>query len=134
MTTEAERIEAFLGADRFAVVGASNNRDKYGSKVFACYLQKDRTAYPVNPREETILGHPAFASLSDLQEPVESVSIITPPAVTEQVVEDAARAGVKHLWMQPGAESTAAIERAQELGLSVIAGGACLLVVLGYRE
>jgi hypothetical protein len=36
--------------------------------------------------------------------------------------------------MQPGAESAAAIDLAEELGVSVIAGGPCLLVVLGYRE
>jgi len=36
--------------------------------------------------------------------------------------------------MQPGAESRRAIERAEELGLTVIAGGPCLLVSLGYRE
>ena len=62
------------------------------------------------------------------------MSIITPPPVTERVVEEAAAAGVEHLWMQPGAESDAAVARAEELGLSVIAGGPCLLVVLGYRE
>ena len=38
------------------------------------------------------------------------------------------------LWMQPGAESPAAIARAQALGMNVIAGGPCLLVVLGFRE
>ena len=34
--------------------------------------------------------------------------IITPPEVTERLVEEAARAGVQHVWMQPGAESAAA--------------------------
>ena len=46
----------------------------------------------------------------------------------------AAEAGIKRLWIQPGAESHVAIESAQELGLSVIAGGPCLLVALGYKE
>ena len=36
--------------------------------------------------------------------------------------------------MQPGAESVEAVRAAEELGLSVIAGGPCLLVVLGYRD
>ena len=49
-------------------------------------------------------------------------------------MEEAAAAGVRHLWMQPGAESPEAVARAEELGLSVIAGGPCLLVVLGFRE
>ena len=61
-------------------------------------------------------------------------SIITPPTVTERIVQDAIAAGVKHLWMQPGAESQNAVDRAREAGLNVIAGGPCLLVVLGFRE
>jgi predicted CoA-binding protein len=63
-----------------------------------------------------------------------AISVITPPAITERVVREAAAAGVTHLWMQPGAESEAAIHTAESLGMSVIAGGPCLLVVLGYRD
>jgi hypothetical protein len=42
--------------------------------------------------------------------------------------------GVKNLWMQPGAESEAAVAMAEAAGLNVIADGSCLLVVLGYHE
>jgi len=49
-------------------------------------------------------------------------------------VEEAIGLGVEHVWMQPGAESEAAVLRAQEAGLGVIADGSCILVVLGYRE
>lgn len=79
-------------------------------------------------------GLQAFATLSALPERVHGISIITPPGVTERIVEEAHAAGVKHLWMQPGAESDAAIERAQSLGMNVIGGDACILVVLGYHE
>jgi len=41
---------------------------------------------------------------------------------------------VKRVWMQPGAESEEAIRTAEALGMNVIAGGPCLLVVMGYRE
>jgi hypothetical protein len=36
--------------------------------------------------------------------------------------------------MQPGAESAAAVKEAEDAGLNVIHGGACLLVVMGYHE
>lgn len=129
-----ERIERFLAAEAFAVAGASENPDKYGHKVFRCYLQNGRRAYPLNPRGGTILGHAVYPNLATLPEPVQALSIITPPPVTEQVVDEAIAAGVRHLWMQPGAESDAAIRKADAAGLNVIAGGPCLLVVLGYRE
>lgn len=132
--TEGEKIKQFLAAPYFAVAGASSNRHKYGNKVLRCYLQNNRRAIPINPNEGEVEGLISYPSLKDLPEPVESVSIITPPAVTEEIVEDAIKTGAKHLWMQPGAESRKAIERAEAAGLNVIHGGACVLVVLGYFD
>ena len=127
-------IQDFLAGGPFAVVGASTDRAKYGNKVLRCYLQNGRDAHPVNPKADEVEGRHAFADLASIPEPVHGVSIITPPAVTERVVEDAAEAGIRHVWMQPGAESDAAVARAGELGLNVIAGGPCLLVVLGFQD
>jgi len=128
------RIDAFLAGEPHAVVGASNDRSKYGNKVLRAYQQNNRPAFPVHPKETEVEGVPAYKDLASLPEPVHGVSIITPYPVTEKVVEQAGQLGIKHIWMQPGAESEKAIARAEELGISVIAGGPCLLVVLGYRE
>jgi predicted CoA-binding protein len=54
--------------------------------------------------------------------------------VTEKIVKEAIESGVKNIWMQPGAESATAVKEAEDAGLNVIHGGACLLVVLGYHE
>ena len=129
-----DKIEAFLSEGPWAVVGASTDRAKYGNKVLRCYLQNEREVFPVNPRGGEIEGLTAYPDLASLPETPKGVSIITPPAVTERVVQEAAEAGITRLWMQPGAESEDALALAEELGLDVIAGGACLLVVLGYRE
>ena len=42
--------------------------------------------------------------------------------------------GIKHVWMQPGAESAKAVALGRENGINVVANGPCVLVVLGYRE
>jgi predicted CoA-binding protein len=128
------RIREFLDGASFAVVGASRDRSKYGNKVLRVYQQNGLTVYPVNPTAEEIEGLACYSDLSSLPDPVHGVSIITPPSVTEQVVEDAAEASIRFLWMQPGAESDRAVARAEELGLKVIAGGRCILVSLGFRE
>lgn len=128
------QIESFLAGDVFAVAGASRVRAKYGNKVLRCYQQNGRRVFAINRHGEEVEGASGFTRLVDVPEPIHGLSIVTPPAITEQIVEDAAALGIRHLWMQPGAESEEAIERAQELGLECIAGGPCLLVVLGYRE
>jgi predicted CoA-binding protein len=129
-----ESIAAFLAGDTFAVAGASQDRSKYGNKVLRCYQQHGRKVFPLNPRAAEIEGLACFADVASLPEPVHGLSIITPPSVTETLVEEAAAAGIRHVWMQPGAESPRAVARARELGLGLIAHGPCLLVVLGYRE
>ena len=132
--TEQEKINVFLSGTSFAVVGASQDRRKYGNKVLRSYLQNDRKVYPVNPKVVEVEGLTTYPDLVSLPERVHGVSIVTPPAITESVVEQAARSHIQYLWMQPGAESAAAVERAEALGINVIAGGACILVVQGYHE
>jgi predicted CoA-binding protein len=127
-------IARFLASHAFGVVGASPRRHKYGNKVLRCYLQAGRPAIPVNPREAEIEGVACVASVLDLPDEVQSISLITPPAVTERVVEEAIRKGIGHVWMQPGAESARAVAACEAAGINVIADGSCVLVVLGYRE
>jgi predicted CoA-binding protein len=134
MATLDEKIRAFMSEGPWAVVGASPDRAKYGNKVLRCYQQHGMEVYPINPKASEIEGLKAYASLADLPVKVAGISIITPPTVTEQVVEAAASAGVKRIWMQPGAESLEAVRRAESLGMDVIWGGPCILVVAGYHE
>lgn len=133
MDTDTQ-IQSFLAGDGFAVAGASTNRAKYGNKVVRVYQQTGRAVYPVNPRADQIEGVPCYASLAEVPGPVHGLSIITPPKITEQIVRQAIDLGIKHIWCQPGAESPAAAAMAQEAGVNLIAGGPCVLVVLGYRE
>jgi len=127
-------IQAFLDGSPHAVVGASTDRAKYGNKCLRCYQQAGRPVFPVNPRADEVEGLPGYSDLASLPDVPHGVTVVTPPSVTEMVIEEAAAAGVRNVWLQPGAESPAAVARAEELGLNVIAGGPCLLVALGYRE
>lgn len=126
-----EKIQKFLKAPAFGVVGASDNPEKFGYKVYKTYLRHGMKAYPVNNRVKEIEGHQVYQTLATLPEKVEAISVITPPPVTDQVVDDAIASGVKHIWMQPGAESAAAIAKAEKAGISVIHGGPCILIELG---
>jgi|GEM_PF-99020 len=138
-THPTDLIADFFSEDsgsRFAVVGASTNREKYGNKVVRAYQQAGKTPVPVNPRAEVIEGEKSYASLADIPdlEALHGVSIITPPKITVQVVDEAIELGIQRLWLQPGAEHAEAIAKAEAAGLRVIANGPCVLVVLGYRE
>jgi predicted CoA-binding protein len=132
--SSSEKIESFLSAGPYAVVGASRNRRKYGNKVLRCYLQHGLEVFAVNPNATEVEGVASVPSLRHLTTPVRGISVITPPEVTGRIVEDAPGAGAELVWMQPGAESAAAVARAEALGLTVISGGPCVLVALGFRD
>jgi predicted CoA-binding protein len=125
-----QRIADFLSGSVFAVAGASNDRSKFGNQVLRHYLAHGKRVIPVNPRATEVEGLPCVPDLRSLPEPVHGLSIITPPAITEGLVDEAIAVGIPRLWMQPGAESRPAIQRAKAAGLTVIGYGPCVLVEL----
>lgn len=128
-----KKIEKFFASEAFGVAGASNNRAKFGNKVLRAYIQHHKKVHPINPHEKSVEGILTISHVAELPDDVESISIITPPAITEKIVEAAIRKGIKNIWMQPGAESDTAISACEQNGINVIARGPCVLVVLGFQ-
>ena len=126
MNTKAA-VDDFLAQRSLAVVGVSRGGKKFGNLAYRELKDKGYQLYPVHPEAEALEGDKYYPSLSALQEPVGGVLIIVPPAETEQVVRDAAAAGIPRIWMQQGAESEGAIRFCDEHGISVVAGE-CILM------
>ena len=127
-------IETFLRANIFAVAGASRDRSKYGNRVFRAILESGRQVYPINPTASSIEGRDAYSTIIDLPVVPESLSIVTPPYITRQVIAQAVAAGVKNIWMQPGAEDIEGSLIARQAGLRVIDDGSCILVSLAIER
>ncbi|KAJ7241429.1 NAD-P-binding protein [Mycena rebaudengoi] len=95
--------ELFLSAPSFAVVGASNNEAKFGTIVFKTLLAHGADVFSAASQ-----GIPCLPSLADLPDPSHtSVSIVTPPSVTLEILKQAAALGIFAVWLQPGAEDAA---------------------------
>lgn len=94
---------------RIAVVGASNNPAKYGNVIVRNLAGKGYTVLPVNPRETEIAGLPAWPNLAAVPMPIDIVDIVTPPAVTKTILEEAARLGLPAIWLQDGSYDDAAL-------------------------
>lgn len=127
-------IQEFLAATTFAVAGASRDRSKYGNQVFRSLLASGRTVYPLNPHAKEIEGTAAYPFLENLPQVAHSLSIVTPPHITREIVRQAVKAGVTSVWMQPGAEDELASQEARSAGLKVIDDGSCILVSLSIER
>jgi len=113
-----------------AVIGASNDRRKYGNQAVRAYLAQGWTVYPVNPKESSIEGEPAFRSVEDLPGPVDRASLYVPPSVGIDLLSAIAARGAKELWVNPGAGSPELAARAEQLGLKAIE--ACSIIAAAY--
>jgi len=112
-----------------AVIGASNDRSKFGNKAVRAYARQGFTVWPVNPKESVVGGLPAFTSIADVPARPQLVSVYLPPAVLLKVLPAIAAKGCDELWLNPGTESPEVLAEAERLGLNVIQ--ACSIVGVG---
>ena len=83
---------------------------------------------PVNPHEPTIEGLTSYPTIADVPGPVDVVSVYVPPDVGIGLLDGIAARRPAELWINPGAESAALLDRARTLGLSPIV--ACSMIGL----
>jgi len=112
-----------------AVIGASNNPRKFGNKAVRAYRQQGYTVIPINPHEREVEGLKAYASVLDVPGSIDMASFYVQPEVGEQVIAEVAQKRIPEVWLNPGADSDALIERARALQLQPIV--ACSIVAIG---
>ncbi|MDA3839747.1 MAG: CoA-binding protein [Patescibacteria group bacterium] len=111
----------------YAIVGASNNKDKYGYKVLHDLIDAGYNTIPINPKETKILNLETYPSISDYEGVIDVVVFVVPPVVTEKVLEEALLLGISKVWMQPGSESEKAINFCNKHKISYIYN-ACIML------
>ncbi|MBI4295140.1 MAG: CoA-binding protein [Chloroflexi bacterium] len=127
MTTRAA-VDDFLAQRKLAVVGVFRSGKGFGNAACKELKTKGYRLFAINPRAESIGSERCYPSLSALPEPVDGVLVVVSPAETEQVVRDAAAAGIRRVWLQQGARSEAAVRFCQDNGISVV-HGECILML-----
>ena len=112
-----------------AVIGASNNRAKFGNKAVRAFLQQGYTVFPVNLKELEIEGLRAYRNILDVPVRPRMISVYLPPPVLLKILPDIAAKGCDELWLNPGTESDQVLAEAHRFGLNVIQ--ACSIVGVG---
>jgi uncharacterized protein len=114
-----------------AIVGASADRSKFSNKSIRAHSRAGWKVFPVNPKGGVIEGLVAYASVSDIPERIQRVSLYLPHPVGLKVLPEISAARPEEFFVNPGAESEELIAEAKRLGLSPIL--ACSIVDVGAR-
>jgi len=120
-------IAEFPKYRKWAVIGVSEDREKYGNKIYRDLRDAGYQVYAVNPKLQSVEGDRCYASLKDLPHTPDVVDLVVPPAVGLKVVEECLSLGIKRIWFQPGSESDEAVQKAQDGGMEVV-HDACIMI------
>ena len=119
--TDGETIkEILLNCHTVAVLGLSPKPER-DSHMVATYLKSNGyTILPVRPGQRELLGERAYASLDEIEEPVDMVNVFRKSEVVPQHAREAIRLQPKIFWMQLGITSQEAADILTDAGIDVI--------------
>jgi len=109
-----------------AIVGATDNPDKFGNIIYKDLKGKGFRLFPVNPNKSMIEHDPVYPSLSALPEKPTIVDFVVPPEVTLDVLKQCLDLGLMNVWLQPGTTDPVVIGFLQQNRFNYLT--ACIMV------
>lgn len=114
-------MQSFIDKEfNYAVIGATQNINKYGYKVLMDFRNKGFQAVPINPKYEEIEGIKCYPSLLDLDDRPDVVIVVTQPEVSLKIVDECANLQLDKIWFQPGAADEEVLQACQKQGINCI--------------
>ncbi|MGB5107786.1 MAG: CoA-binding protein [Candidatus Zixiibacteriota bacterium] len=124
--TELKHVQEFLSHNRIAILGVSRDPRDFSRVLFREFVDREYDVVPVNPLISMIEDRHCYGELKEITPPVEAVVLMTPPAVTEDVIKQCHDAGIKSIWFYraagTGAVSANAVSYCKEHHIQVIEG------------
>ncbi len=106
--------------DTWAVVGLSTNERRAAYRVAEGLQRYGKRIVPVHPKAETVHGERGYASLSEIDFPVDVVDVFVNSDLAGAVADEAVAIGAKAVWFQLGVVDEAAYERTRAAGLDMV--------------
>ncbi|NIP42548.1 MAG: CoA-binding protein [candidate division Zixibacteria bacterium] len=121
-----ELIESFLKKKRIAFAGVSSSEKDFSRILMNDLLKRGYDVVPVNPNIDEIGGMKSYASVKEIEPPVEAVLIMTKPEAAVNILQDSIEANIPLVWLYRGAGkgsvSNEAMELAKDKNIRLIPG------------
>jgi predicted CoA-binding protein len=110
------------------VLGATPKSDRFANMAMRSLQQHGLKAVPVNPAFPEVLGERCYSSISEVPQPIDTVTMYLGPTRSEPLVDEIIAAAPRRIIMNPGAENDRLAAEAKKAGIEVVEG--CTLVML----
>ncbi|MBI2870246.1 MAG: CoA-binding protein [Candidatus Omnitrophica bacterium] len=111
-----------------AVIGASNRPEKYSYLALRFLKEAGHRAFAVHPALRTIEGDKVYASIREIPEPVDTVTLYVSPQVSSRLGEEILGTSPRRIIFNPGAENPELEAKARARGITTVR--ACTLTLL----
>ncbi len=111
-----------------AVIGASDKPDRFSYQAVKLLEEKGHRVFPVHQRIKNIDGLAVFASIKDIKEAIDTVTLYVAADISTGLAEDIMSVNPKRIIFNPGAENAELESQAEAQGIETIEH--CTLVML----
>jgi len=115
-----------------AVIGASAKPARYSNRAMRMLQAHGHVPVPVSRTGEDVLGVKGYASLRDVPERADTVTMYLSPERQAPVIEDVLAVRPRRVIFNPGAENPDAYSRLAQQGIQIVE--ACTLVLLSTGQ
>lgn len=115
-----------------AILGASGNPERYSNKAQIQLTKHGHSVYSVSKKEASILGIKTFGSLSDIKDPIDTVTVYINPTLLADEIDKILALKPRRVIFNPGAESSEVEKVLSNNGIHVVE--ACTLVLLSTNQ
>lgn len=122
-------IEEMLSEKVWVVVGATENKGKFGYRIYKKLKECGYKVYAVNPKYDSVDGDKCYPNFSELPEKPTCINMVVAPEHAKAFIEEAARLQIPYMWFQPGTFDQNTLDEAQMAGLKLVYYN-CVLVEL----
>jgi predicted CoA-binding protein len=112
-----------------AILGDVFNPAKWANKSLRAHQMAGFRVFPVHPAGGDLNGSPVYASLAEIPERLDRISLYLRPSLVMEALDAIAAKGCDELWFNPGTYTPEVVERAESLGLHAIRG--CSIIDVG---
>ena len=111
-----------------AILGASQKSERYSYKALQMLLENNHAVFPVHPTLDEIEGHKVYASLADINEKIDTLTVYVGPNWIETAIPAIVALKPGRVILNPGTESELLKGALDRAGIPWLE--ACTLVLL----